>query len=525
MNIPDQYKINELLHQKTYLVDGEFVEWNGDFLDVISTVSSSKKYAPTKLGTVPKLTEKEALDALNTSLKAYDKGMGFWPTAKVDFRISALETFVNQMESKKTEIVKLLMWEIGKSIVESENEFDRTIDYINETISEYKKSDKLSSKLEQNEGVHAYIKRGPLGVVLCLAPYNYPLNESFALLIPALITGNTVVYKPAKYGVLMLSPLLELFQSCFPKGVFNIIYGESETLVPPIMKTGKVDVLALIGNSKSANVVQAYHPYPNRLRLVFGLEAKNPAIVLPDTDLDLAVKECILGALAFNGQRCTALKILYVHESIIDEFNNKFSKAVDKLKFGNPWKEGVRLTPLPEKNKITYIQNLIDDAVSKGSKVINEKGGEVSDNFIFPAVLHPVNKSMRVFHEEQFGPLVPIVSYSNIDEVLNDMASSNYGQQVSVFGTNPETISPLIDKLVNLTCRVNLNSKAQRGPDMYPFSGRKDSAVSVLSVPDGLASFSIQTLVAAKDSKLNKELLKGVANSKKSNFLDTEIDV
>ena len=525
MNVPNQYKINELLHQKTYLVDGEFVEWNGEFIDVISTVSSTEKYATTKLGSVPKLTEKEALEALNASIIAFDRGMGFWPTAKVDFRISALEKFVNQMESKKAEIVKLLMWEIGKSIVESENEFDRTIDYINETIAEYKTENRKSSKFEQNEGVHAYIKRGPLGVVLCLAPYNYPLNESFALLIPALITGNTVVYKPAKYGVLMLSPLLELFQSCFPKGVFNIIYGKSETLVPPIMKTGKVDVLALIGNSKSANVVQAYHPYPNRLRLVFGLEAKNPAIVLPDTDLELAVKECVLGALAFNGQRCTALKMLYVHESIIDQFNNEFSKAVNELKFGNPWEEGVRLTPLPEKNKIAYIQELIDDAVSKGSKIINKKGGKVSDNFIFPAVLYPVNKNMRVFHEEQFGPLVPIVSYSNIDEVLNDMASSNYGQQVSVFGTNPDTISPLIEKLVNLTCRVNLNSKAQRGPDMYPFSGRKDSAVSVLSVPDGLTSFSIQTLVAAKDSELNKELLKSVVNSKKSNFLDTEFEV
>lgn len=525
MIVPDQFKIDELTHQKTYLVDGDFVEWKGEMSEVFSTVSSTEKYQPTKLGTVPKLTEKEAINALNAALNAYDNGKGFWPTAKVEDRILVMEKFVKQIESKKAEVVKFLMWEIGKSVTESENEFDRTIDYINETIREYKKVDKEASKFQEHEGITAFVKRGPVGIVLCLAPYNYPLNESFALLIPALIMGNTVVYKPAKFGILMLTPLLEAFQNCFPKGVFNIIYGESETLIPPIMKTGKVNILALIGNSKSANAIQKYHPFQNRLRLVYGLEAKNPAIILPDADIELAVQECVIGSLGFNGQRCTALKILYVHESVVDEFNSKFSKAVDDLKFGNPWEEDVKLTPLPDKNKISYIQELIDDAIQKGATIINQKGGELLENYIFPSVLFPVNKSMRAFHEEQFGPLVPIVSYSNISDVLDDMAVSNYGQQVSLFGTKADTLSPIIDNLVNLVCRVNLNSKAQRGPDMYPFTGRKDSAVSTLSISDGLKSFSIQTLVAAKDSEENSKILSGIGADKNSNFINTDCNL
>ncbi len=264
--------------------------------------------------------------------------------------------------------------------------------------------------------------------MLCLGPYNYPLNETFALLIPALIMGNTTIFKPTKIGILLLSPLLEAFQSSFPKGVVNIVYGRGRTLATPIMKSGKIDVLALIGNSKSANALQESHPKKNRLRLVLGLEAKNPAIVLPDADLDLTINECIAGTLSFNGQRCTALKILYVHEDIVDEFNKRFSAKVDELKFRNPWDDGAKLTPLPEPDKPEYIQELIDDATKKGANVLNAKGGETTDNYIFPAVLYPVSKDMRVYEEEQFGPVIPVVPFNDIEQPLDDLAESNYGQ-------------------------------------------------------------------------------------------------
>ena len=522
MEIPKSYKIESLLHQKTYLVDGKLKAWSGKTADVLSTISSTKEYKPTLLGTIPQQGKEEAIEALDSARKAYDKGQGLWPTMKVVDRIACMEKFVKQMETKRAEVVKLLMWEIGKSLSDSEKEFDRTVEYVYDTIEEYKQVDRDSAKFEKHSGVHAHIRRGPLGVVLCLGPYNYPLNETFALLIPAIIMGNTTIFKPAKHGVLLLSPLLEAFQNSFPAGVVNIIYGRGRVIATPIMETGKVDVLALIGNSKSANAIQDNHPQKNRLRLVLGLEAKNPAIVLPDADLDLAIDECIAGATSFNGQRCTALKILYVHENIIAEFNKRFAARVDALKFGNPWEEGVQLTPLPEPDKPAYIQELIDDAQEKGAKIINKKGGETTENYIFPAVLFPVSKEMRVFKEEQFGPVTPIVSFATIDEPLDDMADSNYGQQVSVFGSDVKTLAPLIDTLVNLVCRVNLNSSCQRGPDVYPFTGRKDSAVGTLSVHDALRSFSIRTFVASKDTAYNNSILNELLDKKTSNFISTD---
>lgn len=520
--IPEEFKIRKPLTQDTYLVNGELKKWTGQTTPVFSTISSTETYEPTLLGSIPFMGEKEAMEAVDAAAAAYNNGQGLWPTMKVVDRIKCMENFVSQMKATRSEVVKLLMWEIGKSLSDSEKEFDRTVEYIYDTIEDYKQLDRNSARFTKSQGVNAMVRRGPLGVVLCLGPYNYPLNETFTLLIPALIMGNTVVFKPAKHGVLLISPLLEAFRSSFPKGVINIVYGRGREIAAPIMKSGKVDILALIGNSKSAIALQDLHPNKNRLRLILGLEAKNPAIVLPDADLDLAIQECLAGSLSFNGQRCTALKILYVHESIAEEFNKRFAAKVDELVFGNPWDKAVSLTPLPEKEKPAYIQELIDDATSKGAQVINAKGGEHSDNFIFPAVLFPINKEMRVYHEEQFGPVVPIITFKDIQEPLLDMAESNYGQQVSLFGQDIKTIAPLIDTLVNLVCRVNLNSSCQRGPDVYPFTGRKDSAVGTLSIFDALRSFSIRTFVASKDNAYNNEILQALLNSKESNFITTD---
>lgn len=520
--IPQEFQITEPLIQDTYLVNGKLKKWTGKTTPVYSTISSTEKYEPTLLGSIPFMGEAEALEVAESAKAAFNNGQGLWPTMKVVDRIKCMEKFVAQMKETRTEVVKLLMWEIGKTLGDSEKEFDRTVEYIIDTIESYKELNSRSAHFSKVQGINAMVRRGPIGVVLCLGPYNYPLNETFTLLIPALIMGNPVIFKPAKHGVLLISPLLEAFRSSFPKGVISIVYGRGREIASPIMKSGKVDILALIGNSKSAIALQDQHPNKNRLRLVLGLEAKNPAIILPDADLDLTIQECIAGTLSFNGQRCTALKIIYVHENIAAEFNKRFAEKVDALAFGNPWEKGVSLTPLPETEKPAYIQELIDDATSKGAKVINAKGGKHTDNFIFPAILFPINKDMRVYHEEQFGPVVPVLTFKDIQEPLNDMAESNYGQQVSLFGKNIKTIAPLIDTLVNLVCRVNLNSSCQRGPDVFPFTGRKDSAFGTLSIHDALRSFSIRTFVASKDNAYNNEILQELLNSKESNFINTD---
>ncbi len=509
------------IHSNKYLVNGVLKHWTGAKAEVYSNIYYENG-APTLLGSVPDMDTEAANEAINSAVAAFDKGKGDWPTMKVKDRIACMNTFVEKMRPHREEVVRLLMWEIGKTKNDACKEFDRTIDYILDTIEAYKKLDRKSAKFDNESGILAHIRRSPLGVVLCLGPYNYPLNETFCLLIPALIMGNTTIFKPAKLGVLLITPLLKAFQESFPPGVVNIVFGRGRKIAAPIMQTGYVDALALIGHSSSAVALQDEHPFKNRLRLILGLEANNPAIILPDTDLDLVVQECISGTLSYNGQRCTALKVLFVHEDIVDEFNKRFAEAVDALKFGLPWEDDVFLTPLPEKNKPAYIDGLIKDAVSKGAKILNKRGGELSENYCYPAVLYPVSTDMKVFQEEQFGPVIPIISFTTIDEPLDAIAASQYGQQVSLFGKDTKQLGPLIDILANLVCRVNLNSACQRGPDIYPFTGRKNSAVGTLSVFDALRSFSIRSFVATKDNEYNKEILEKLLASKDSNFITTD---
>ena len=202
--------------------------------------------------------------------------------------------------------------------------------------------------------------------------------------------GNTVVFKPAKYGVLLIRPLLEAFKDCFPKGVINIIYGRGRATVGAIMETGQLNVFAFIGTNKGANDLKKMHPKPHALRSILGLDAKNPAIVLPDADLDVASEECLLGSLSYNGQRCTALKIIFVHKNVADKFLELYKQKLAKLKIGMPWDEGVKLTPLPEPGKTDYLTGLVEDAKSHGAEVVNENGGEIQETYFHPAVLYPV---------------------------------------------------------------------------------------------------------------------------------------
>jgi glyceraldehyde-3-phosphate dehydrogenase (NADP+) len=426
------------------------------------------------------------------------------------------------MKERRSDVVKLIMWEIGKPLKEAEKEFDRTIVYIDDTIDALKELDRSSSRFVVEQGIIGQIRRGPLGVTLSMGPYNYPLNETFTTLIPALIMGNTVVMKPPRHGVLLFSPLMEAFRDSFPPGVINIIYGEGRKIATPLMGSGQVDLLAFIGTSRAADTLQKAHPRPHRLRSVLGLEAKNPAIILPDADLELAVAECLVGGLSFNGQRCTALKIIFVHERVAEEFLKRFENALDSLACGMPWEPGVAITPLPEAGKPAYLTELVEDAARFGARVINSGGGTVNGTFFYPALVWPVDGRMRLYREEQFGPVIPVLPFSDIEEPVRYIVDSDYGQQVSLFGQDADSLARLIDPLVNQVCRVNINSQCQRGPDIFPFTGRKDSAVGTLSVSDALRSFSIRTLVAAKDQEANREIINRIVRERKSAFLSTD---
>ena len=208
--------------QKEFLINGQIRVWDGPRQEVLSPVwvKDNKGQKPFLIGEYPLLTQTHALDA---AVAAYDHGRGLWPTLSVEERIAHMEEFIFRMIEVKDQVVRFLMWEVGESLQDSSKEFDRTIKYIKDTLAALKNLDRISSRFTIEEEIIGQIRRAPMGVVLCMGPFNYPLNETFTTLIPALVIDNTVILKPPKHGALLYAPLLAAFCDVFPKGVVNII--------------------------------------------------------------------------------------------------------------------------------------------------------------------------------------------------------------------------------------------------------------------------------------------------------------
>ncbi|MGB7296238.1 MAG: aldehyde dehydrogenase family protein [Candidatus Aminicenantales bacterium] len=511
-DIPARFRLNSRLDQDRILINGEIVPWKGPVGEVFSPifVRKSNVFIEKRIGSHPEMTGKDALQALDAARRAFSPGNGRWPSLPLSSRIQCTERFLESLGSLKKTIVTTLMWEIAKPYGELEDEFERTVDYINQVVKVASINEKKSRVLRREKGIMGIIYDEPYGVVLCMGPYNYPLFETFSLVFPALLAGNTVIIKPPKFGVLFFNLLLEGFRDCFPPGVVNIISGDGKTIVEPLMKSGGIDVFAFIGSRPTANRLMGLHPRKNRLRSLLGLGAKNPVIVLPDADLETAVRESVLGALAFNGQRCAALKIFFVHQDVEEPFRRSLSRHIAETRIGMPWTEGVRITPLADPDRISYLHELVEDALDQGSLIGNKNGGKSFHSLFIPTLLSPVRAKMKVYWEEQFGPIIPLVPYDTMEVPISHIIHSPFGQQVSIFGTRIESLARLVNSIKNQVARININSKCQRGPDLFPFTGRKDSAKGDFSTPEIMNVFSAKTVVAARENELSESFFRSL---------------
>lgn len=504
-------------------VGGKVKQWNGERIDVTSPIVDSATAKRTVIGAMAQMTDKDALEAVASAKTAWAGGQGKWPQMSAADRIEALEKVIDSLLERRDEIVNILIWEICKSIPDAEAEFDRTITFTRAMIEAFKE-DAKSTGWKTVGGVMAKVRRAAIGIVMCLGPFNYPINETYATLLPALLSGNIVILKIPTLGGLAHILTIEAFQKHLPPGTLNFVSGSGRSTMAPMMRTGDIDVLAFIGGSKAADAIIKEHPHPHRLKIFLQLEGKNPGIVLPDADLDVTVDQVALGATSYNGQRCTAIKLVFVHASIADEFMPRFAAKVNALPVGLPWVPGVKITPLPEPNKPAKLKEWIDDALSKGARVYNSpdgspeggQGGTQEGSLCHPAIVYPVTSSMKLWHDEQFGPVIPVAVYNDISEVQDYVTRSPYGQQAAIFTTDTapgSAAAELTDTLATIVGRININSQCARSPDVFPFSGRRSSALGTMSMRDTITLFSTETVVATKKTDDNEKLTKGLDQS------------
>ncbi len=519
-DIPAHYRHSPDESGLTLLIDGSLSRWGGPTESILSAVcirDAGAALTQLDLGPAPATGAPEGLAAVKAAARAWAGGRGDWPRASVEERIACVLDFVARALPLRERVSRALMWEVGKPYPDCLTEFDRTLQYIRDTVEVVRQLERDSGATISTSSFSARVRRAPLGVALCLGPYNYAVNEVYTLVIPALIMGNPVVMKTPRYGVLANALLTPALAASFPRGVVSVVSGPGPALVGPMMESGLVDVLALVGSARTAKILQSQHPHPYRLRWVLGLGAKNPGIVLEDADLDQAASEIVSGALTFNGQRCTAIKHVLVARKLAEPLVARLAAGVAKLKVGMPWEEGVTITPMPDPHHPSFLEGLVKDAVGRGARVLNQGGGEWQGTLYRPALVYPVSADAQLARVEQFGPVVPVSVFDDPEEVLAAMAASDLGQQTSVFGRDQRAIGRLVDHLANLVCRVNINTQCRRGPDLFPFTGRKGSALGTLSTYDALRTFSIRSMVAVGNQ--DRELLHTLGRS--SAFLAT----
>lgn len=494
------------LASESYLQKGMVDRWRGPCREVRSPllVRTAAGLSQKCIGSVPSMDEEASLCILRDARDAFDNGKGEWATLPARERIGRFEAFLEAMEGTREIIVRLLQWEIGKTERESRNEFNRAIAYARSCLNTIADGyGATKDTIMEYNGITGRFERTPRGIVLIMGPFNYPFFETMTALAPAMLSGNTVIIKPPRLGCLSFQHVLQPMAEIFPKGAVSVVYGDGRHIIPPLISSGGIDVLYFIGTSCVAGYLRGLHPKPHRLKCILGLEAKNPGIILPDADIAAAARECAKGALTFNGQRCAALKIFFVHRSIVDRFNEYLKHVVAEYKFGMPWEEDVILTPLAENGRSEYLSGLVDDALGLGARVINAGGGETAGTFFYPALLYPASLNMRICREEQFGPVMPVVPYDSVEEPLRYITESNYGQQASVFGQDRGLLKKLTNYLVHHVSRLNINCQCQRSPDIIPFTGRKDSAEGSLSISEAAEAFTVPTFIATKTTNVD----------------------
>ncbi|RBW69169.1 NADP-dependent glyceraldehyde-3-phosphate dehydrogenase [Bacillus taeanensis] len=435
------------------------------------------------LGSIPLMTKKEVEAAMNEASLQQKT----WAKVEVYKRAQVLHAWADELLKNKEELAVTISKEVGKGISSAQKEVDRTADLIRYTAEE---GVRLHGDMMKGDAFPggttdkiAMIGREPLGVVLAISPFNYPVNLAASKVAPALITGNAVVFKPATQGSLSgLLMIKALLNTNLPKGVVQAVTGKGSEIGDFLVTHPKVNMISFTGGTATG---QAIAEKAKMIPLVLELGGKDPAIVLEDADLDLTAKNIVGGAFSYSGQRCTAIKRVLVQEEVADALTLKIKEQIEALSIGTP-EEDADITALIDEQSADFVQSLIDDALSKGASLVT--GNKREENLIYPTLLDHVTADMDLAWEEPFGPVLPIIRVKNETEAVELANASEYGLQASIFTKNVEKAMKLGAELE--VGSVQLNAKTERGPDHFPFIGVKNSGLGVQGVRRSIESMT-----------------------------------
>ncbi len=439
-----------------------------------------------ELGTVPAMTQAEVDEAM----KAARAALPAWRALSAVERAAYLHKTAAILERDKEEIGTILAKEVAKGIKAAIGEVVRTADLIRYAAEE---GLRITGQAMEGGGFEAasknklaVIRREPVGVVLAIAPFNYPVNLSASKIAPALIAGNVVMFKPPTQGSISGLLLAKAFEEAgIPAGVFNTITGRGSEIGDYIIEHKEVNFINFTG---STPIGERIGRLAGMRPIMLELGGKDAALVLEDADLEHAAKQIVAGAFSYSGQRCTAIKRVIVIESVADTLAALLQAEVTKLTVGDPF-DNADITPVIDNASADFIWGLIDDAQEKGAQALTPIKRE--GNLLWPVLFDQVTKDMKVAWEEPFGPVLPIIRVASVEEAIAFANESEFGLQSSVFTNDFKKAFEIAEKLEVGT--VHINNKTQRGPDNFPFLGVKGSGAGVQGI-----KYSIEAMTNVK---------------------------
>lgn len=469
------------------LINGKWIgSSTGKFIEIKSPVDNEV------LGRVAAMTKEEVDYVIETSKNAQKE----WNKVPLNERAEILYRAADILVENSEELAEIMMKEIAKDRKSSISEVVRTADFIRFTADTAKNMSGESIPGDTFPGFKknkiSVVSREPLGVILAISPFNYPVNLSASKIAPAIVAGNSVILKPASQGSLCGLYLARVFEEAgVPAGVLNTITGRGSEIGDYVVTHKDINFINFTGSTEVGTRISSI---TSMVPLLMELGGKDAAIVLEDADLELAAKNIVAGGYSYSGQRCTAVKRILVVESVADKLAEKIIEKMKDLKVGNPLKEQVDVVPLINSKAADFVVELIEDAKEKGAKLIT--GGNREGNLIYPTLFDNVTTEMRIAWEEPFGPVLPIIRVKDKDEAIEIANKSEYGLQSAVFTENINDAFYVADKLEVGT--VQVNNKTERGPDHFPFLGVKASGIGTQGI-----RYSIESMSRPKATVIN----------------------
>ncbi len=421
-------------------------------------------------------TREDAKNAISAALEAWEKWSETPPGERGRILIKASEI----LDSMREELVNILTMEEGKTLNDSRVEINRAISlfrFYGVLASRIHGESLHSSELR----THLITIREPIGVVSVITPWNFPAAIPSWKIAPALACGNTVVFKPASYTPLIGYLLVEaLIKAGIPKGVINYVTGSGTTVGLEMITSKNVDAITFTGSLEVGEEIRRLSATSGKnIRIQLELGGKNPAIILPDADIDKAVEMVARGAFGLTGQVCTATSRAIVIDKIADEFIRKIVERAKKFRVGNGLKEGIDIGPVVGQRELEKILSYISIGISEGAKLVTGgkrlTGGEYDKGyFVEPTVFTEVSPDMRIAREEIFGPVLSVITASSFDEAIDIANSVEYGLAASIFTNSLDKAFEFMKRIKAGVVKIN---KPTTGIEIQvPFGGFKKSS-------------------------------------------------